>query len=128
MKFPFAGLALLSAILLGSPAAAEVTGSWRITGDLSGHAFALDCRFAPQGAKLGGVCVEAASGDPKVHAGTAHPLTRGAVNGNQASWAYQSSFLLSKFDVSFTGVVDGGRISGTVSAAGRKGEFAGARK
>jgi hypothetical protein len=128
MKFSLAALALLSAIMVGSPATAEVSESWRINYSLAGHPIALDCRFESKGAQLGGVCVNVATGDPKVRGGTAHPLTRGAVNGTQISWAYEARMMLAKFEVNFAGVVDGARMAGTVNVAGRKGEFTGVRK
>jgi hypothetical protein len=128
MKALIASLPLLTAALLASPAAAEVAGDWRVDGDISGVPFALDCRFAPHGPELGGVCVEAATGDARVKAGRAHPLTRGAVNGGQVSWAYKASFLVAKFDVNFAGRLDGDHMAGTTEASGRKGHFTAVRK
>jgi hypothetical protein len=128
MKVAWTGLILAPALMLASPAAAQATGAWRVSGAISGTAFALDCRFEPQGADFGGVCVEAATGDPKVHAGKSHTLTKGAVAGRQVSWTYPASFLMARFDVNFTGTLDGDHMAGTVTASGRKGEFTAVRK
>ena len=43
------------------------------------------------------------------------------------SFTYQSSFLFTKFDVTYTGVVSGDRISGTVNAQGHEGAFTATR-
>lgn len=128
MKSVLPGLALMSATLLAWPAQAQVAGAWRVSGDIAGNAFVVDCRFEPHGADFGGVCVEAATGDAKVHAGRSHTLTKGQAADGQVSWTYPASFMLAKFDVSFTGTLAGDRMSGTVTATGRKGAFTAVRK
>jgi hypothetical protein len=127
MKRALSGLALLAVLAAGSPAAADAAGAWRVEGKVSGVAFTLDCRFEPQGAQLGGVCVEVGAGNPNGHAGAVHHLTKGSVDGNQVSWTYPSSAMLFKFDVTFTGTLDGARMAGTIVAAGRKGDFTGVK-
>jgi hypothetical protein len=129
MKAVLPGLVLTSVMLLAAPATAQMAGPWKVSGDIAGRAFVVDCRFEPRGAEFGGVCVEAASGDPKlVHAGKSHPVTKATVSGEQVSWSYPASFMLAKFDVSFSGALAGDRIAGKVSAAGRTGAFTAVRK
>lgn len=129
MRLPPSALLILAALALATPAAAaEVAGPWRVTGDVAGRAFAVDCRFEPHGGAFGGVCVDAATGEAKAQAGKPHPLTKGAVTGSQVRWTYQASFLLAKFDVSYDGVLEGDRITGTLVAGGRKGSFTAVRK
>lgn len=127
-KAGLSGLALLSGLVLASPAGAQVAGAWRVTGTLADRAFAIDCRFEPKGAQFGGVCVDAATGEAGAKAGKSHALSEGAVAGSQVRWTYPASFLLAKFDVRYTGKLEGDRITGTVSASGRKGEFTAVRK
>jgi len=122
-----AALTLLAASALASPASAQVAGSWHVAGKVAAFGFTLDCQFEPSGAKLGGVCVDASTSDPKIKGGRAHPLTAGSVKGDAVSWTYQSSFLLTKFDVTFTGTLAGDRMSGTIDAGGRKGDFTATR-
>ncbi len=122
-----AAFALLAAVALASPARAQVAGSWHVAGKVAAFGFTLNCQFEPSGAKLGGVCVDASTSDPKIKGGRAHPLTAGSVKGDAVSWTYQSSFLLTKFDVTFTGTQTGDRMSGTLDAGGRTGAITATR-
>lgn len=107
-------------------AGAQAQGQWHVTGNVSGHAFSLDCRFEPAGAGFGGVCTEQAAGAAG-HAGKSHTLSRGTLKGNQITWPYPVSVMLMKFDMTFSGTLEGNRISGTASAAGRQGSFVAVR-
>ncbi len=111
----------------GTPASAEVSGPWHVTGKVSAFAFTLNCDFKPDGERLGGVCVDASTSDPKVSAGKSHVLTAGGVKGDSVTWTYQSSFLFSKFDVTFKGTQAGDRITGTITAQGHDGTFTAAK-
>jgi hypothetical protein len=123
MRFVFAVAALLAA----TSASAQVAGAWRVSGKVSGFAFTLNCDFKPAGDKLGGVCVDASTNDARVKAGKAHTLTAGSVRGDAVTWTYRSSFLLSKFDVTYTGKISGARMSGTIDAQGHEGPFTAVR-
>ncbi len=125
MKTALLVLAALSAA--ASASSAQVGGPWRVSGKVSGFAFTLNCDFKPAGDKLGGVCVDASTSDARVKAGKSHVLTAGSVHGDTVSWTYRSSFMLSKFDVTYTGAVSGAHMSGTVEAGGRAGTFTATR-
>lgn len=116
----FAGSAL--------PAAAQVAGPWRVTGDIAGHGFVLDCRFEPHDARFGGICVETGGSDSHVKAGKIHTLSQGSFSDRHVGWAYPVSVMFLSFDITFTGTLDGNTISGVVSGSGRKGKFTAARK
>ncbi len=124
MRTGIAAAAALAAMALAAGQAraqagpVDVSGAWRVT---------LTCDFKPDGARLGGVCVDGSTSDPKVATGKAHRLTAGRIDGDKVSWTYQSSFLLTKFDVSYSGTMTGGRISGTIDAQGRQGAFTATR-
>jgi len=116
---------------LAAPAVAGeagIAGDWRVTGKVSAFSFTLDCHFEPRGGQLGGACIDASINDPKIHPGRVHPLTAGAVDGTAVTWTYQSSFLLTRFDVTFSGARAGDRMGGTINASGRKGVFQAARE
>jgi len=128
MKFALFSLAAVSIAAVASPAAADVGGSWHVVGKVSSFAFTLNCDFKPDGARLGGVCLDASTNDPKVSAGKSHTITAGHIDGTRVGWTYQSSFLLTKFDVTYDGVQSGGQMSGTIRVQGHEGAFTATRQ
>ena len=117
----------IAALIAASTAHAQVAGRWRVTGKVSGFAFTLDCDLKPAGDRLGGVCVDASTSDARVKAGRSHVITSGSLRGDVVSWTYRSSFLLSKFDVTYKGALAGNRMTGTIDAQGHAGTFAAVR-
>jgi hypothetical protein len=120
MKPAFLAVALAA---LAVPASAEVSGPWRVTGKVSGFAFTLTCDFKTAGDRLGGVCTDTSTSDARVKAGKSHVITAGSVHGDAVTWTYQSSFLFSKFDVTYKGTLAGNRMTGTIDAQGHTGAF-----
>ena len=135
MKTCLASLAVLAASLLAFPAMAlpaapaisNVFGLWRVQGQVSGNPFILDCHFVPAGPGIGGACTGAAKGDAK-YAGKVYTLKQGAVSGSQVSWSYPSHYLFVSFQVAYRGTLAGNQITGTVTAAGRQGNFTASRE
>jgi hypothetical protein len=123
MKSRLFALFMVALVAAASSAEAQVEGPWRVSGKVASFAFTLNCDFKSDGGRLGGVCVDASTSDPKVAPGKSHTLTAGQIDGDKVSWTYQSSFLLSKFDVTYKGVLSGGKITGTLSARGHEGPF-----
>jgi hypothetical protein len=123
MKSALLPLLIAATAAAAAPASAEVSGPWHVTGKVSAFAFTLNCEFKPDGERLGGVCVDASTNDPKVNAGKSHVLTAGGVKGDAVTWTYQSSFLFSKFDVTFKGTQAGDKMSGAITAQGHDGTF-----
>lgn len=118
-----AALALLGAVCLAGPAAAEadpVAGTWKIKGKVQSFGFTLTCRFTRAGEALGGTCYDGGTNK-------AHKLKAGRIEGDRLVWTYESSFMGTPFDVTYSGMVKGAAISGAVDAAGRKGLFTGVR-
>ena len=118
---------VLSMALVSSPAMAEMAGLWHVTGEVSGRAFVVDCKFAPDGAQFGGVCVDALTGDAKVKAGKAHKLMQGSIVGHQVRWTYPISVMFMSVDLNFAGVQTGNRMTETMAVKGRNGTFAAIR-
>jgi hypothetical protein len=110
----FGAFALLAII---SPALAQPIGAWRVNGAIAGRSFVLDCRFEEKG----GTCTDASRG------GKTHPLTSLSVAGNQARWTFATRVVLMSITLAFDGRIEGNRMSGTMSAAGRHGTFTAAR-
>jgi hypothetical protein len=121
---------LLALCLAAAPQAdaadSSALGRWRVSGTISGHDFNLDCRFAPAGAGFGGTCTELAAGD-QGHPCKVHTLTHGTIAADRLTWAYPVSAMLMKFDMTFEGKVEGGRMTGITRAAGRTGSFTATR-
>jgi hypothetical protein len=124
MKLAFLAIATLVA---ASSASAQVAGAWRVTGKVASFAFTLNCDFKPAGDQLGGVCVDASTSDVRVKAGKSHVLTAGSVHGDHVTWTYRSSFLFSKFDVTYRGAISGARMTGAIDASGHAGVFTAVR-
>jgi hypothetical protein len=114
---------LAPALLIPVPAMAQAGGAWRVTGDISGKAFTLDCQFDAQGPKLGGVCVDVSTGESKAKPGKSHVLSQGSVQGQDVRWAYSTKVMMMSVEIAFVGKVNGARMTGTVSAKGRQGTF-----
>lgn len=109
--------------LCSTSAMAQVGDTWHVTGQISGNVVALNCRFLPRGSQLEGSCTDVSDSNGKARAGKVYKLTQGSLSGKQIQWAYKAHIVLMSFDVVYSGVVEGNRISGIVTAAGRKGNF-----
>jgi hypothetical protein len=120
MKTSLSGLVLLPAILLSSPAAAQIAGSWQVSGKVGSNAFLTNCQFTPSGSGFGGSCVESKTGKHRV-------LTKGSTSGALVQWSYPASFMMMNFDVDFAGTLNGNSITGTVTASGHEGTFTATR-
>lgn len=123
-------LALPAAAMFFAPvsAMAEVAGTWHLTGDIDGKAFAVDCSFAPTGSQIGGQCVDVSTGQAKAKPGKVHKLTRGSIQGNEVRWTYPTKVLVMSVDIDFAGSIAGDHMSGTITAKGRQGRFSAVRK
>jgi hypothetical protein len=116
--------ALLAA---ASPTFAEPAGDWHVVGKVSSFTFTLNCKFKPDGAHLTGECQDASTNDPKLATGKVHPLISGSVQGDHITWTYQSSFLFTKFNVTYDGVQTGDRMRGTITTPRGTGAFTATR-
>ena len=96
---------------------AQSAGLWRVNGAISGRTFALNCRI-----EQGGACVDAAPG------GKSKPLASLAASGNDLQWSFKTRVVLLSVTLAFHGRVQGGQMSGTVTAAGRNGTFTATRR
>jgi hypothetical protein len=110
-----AGLCVL--IAAAPPAMAGSGDGWRVSGTISGRTFLLDCRLEQPGA----ACIDASNRS------RSHPLTSLAVSGTSAQWGFTTTVLLAKIAMRFNARIEGNRMSGEVTAAGRKGTFTGIR-
>ncbi|MDE2302605.1 MAG: hypothetical protein KGK11_08610 [Sphingomonadales bacterium] len=119
------GLIATFGLLAAAPSGAG--GPWHVTGDVAGHGFVLDCTFSQSGAQLAGACIEAGGSDSHVKPGKVHKLSEGSVAGSAVRWAYPVSVMLLPIDIRFTGTASGDHMTGTVTAAGRKGSFTAVR-
>lgn len=114
---PWSWLGGLVLLAVGSAGQAQVAGTWRVNGAISGRTFVLDCRFEERG----GTCTDASAG------GKTHPLTSFSANGRQARWTFATRVVLMSVTLAFDGRIEGNRMSGTMTAAGRHGTFTAVR-
>lgn len=116
--------ALAVALLLptrpaAAQAAAPLTGAWHLAGQLNGHAFTAECQFTPATAGFGGSCID--------NKHKKHVLTSGTISGDTVRFSYEASVMMMNFPVNFTGTLKGSAMAGTIAAAGKSGNFTGAR-
>ncbi len=104
-------LALIAAVLLLAPgvaAAADLTGAWTISTNVNDMPFTIVCNLTQTGAALGGTCgVKDAPDKPSV-------LT-GAVDGDNAKWAYDVTFQDMPLHIAFAGVAKDAAMTGTIT-------------
>jgi hypothetical protein len=118
---------LAPALFFPAPAMAEVAGKWRVTGEISGRSFTLDCRFNERGPQLGGECIDVSTGDSNAKPGKSHILSQGSVQGQDVRWSYSTKVMIMSVEIQFAGKSDGKRMTGTVTAKGRQGSFSAIR-
>ena len=114
--------------LFPAGALAQAAGKWHVTGEIDGKAFAVDCDFQTHGNSLDGQCVDISTGDAKAKPGKVHRLTEGSVQGREVKWTYQTKVLMMAIDIDFAGAVQEERMSGSITAKGRKGKFSAVRR
>lgn len=115
-RFLLCAMALLAT---GAVANAQSADTWRVDGAISGRKFALDCRFE----RATGVCVDAASQGTR-----SHPLISLSSSASQMRWSFKTRVALLSITLAFDGRVQGDRMSGVVTAAGRTGSFTAVRR
>ncbi len=105
-------LALFAVTLFALPlAAADVSGSWTLNGDVVGNPVNMKCNFKQTGTNIAGTC----SGD----AGSIQ--TTGAVTGDSVSFGHS----VQSYDLTYTGKLDaaGTTMQGDIAVAGVTGTF-----
>jgi hypothetical protein len=108
-----AGLGAMVLMATNASASAQTAGVWHVNGAIAGRTFILDCRLEEKG----GTCTDASLG------GKRHPLASLSVAGNQARWTFATRVMLMSITLAFDGRIEGNRMNGTMSAAGRHGTF-----
>jgi hypothetical protein len=125
--------ALLASVMLLAPVStmaqgqADARGEWLVTGQIDGKPFSANCDFRPQGTRLAGACTDIAKGD-KAKPGKVHTISRGSVSGNSLRWTYPIKVMMMSIDINFSSTITGERMSGTIEAKGREGQFTAVRR
>jgi hypothetical protein len=103
------GLAILPA------SAADLTGDWHITGEISGNALDSKCGFKQDTAKLTGVC--------KTAEGAEHPFA-GEVKEESVVFHYDVDYQGTTYTLTYTGKLESETaMKGDVEAGGASGTF-----
>ncbi len=101
-------------------AAADISGSWAVKGDISGNSIVLTCAFKQTGANLAGTCTGNNRPDRAV---------TGEVTGQKVKFQYDVDYEGSKMTVVYTGTVQpDSNIKGSVDASGNSGDFTATKK
>jgi len=109
-------MALAALAVSGAASAADISGKWKITGDIAGNAVSPDCTFKQEGAKLSGTC---GSGD------NSGPISDGAVAGKDVSWGWEAG----GFTLAFKGTADSDKsMKGSIDVGGGTGTFTAAKQ
>jgi len=108
---------MLPLVLLLLAAPPPATGHWIIDGNVDAKPFVLHCDLIQTGESLTGTCHDFTP------TGKAHRVTSGWVRGDKVRFAYQSNYLLLKFDAVYEGALTATTMSGAASAAGKVGTF-----
>jgi hypothetical protein len=109
-----------ASFMVGGAAHAQASGAWRIDGSIAGRTFLLDCDFNGSSS----VCVDAQSDGKR----RSHPLTSFTTSGDQVAWSFKTKVGILRITLDFSGKLAGGRMNGTMRAAGRSGSFTGVRR
>jgi hypothetical protein len=102
------GLALLPVV------ATDLTGNWKLEGDVADAHIDRMCTIKQAENKLSGTCKSK----------TNETALTGDVNGKKVTWQYQADYQGQKVTVVFDGTLDSNTaIIGTISAEGASGKF-----
>ncbi len=108
----------LPAILLATvPAlAADLTGDWKVTGDVTGNPLAMVCSLKQEDAKLSGKCVDST--------GNINAPVTGKVDGKNVAFQFDFEYSGMALTMSFSGANDTDTsMKGGVQVAGVDGSF-----
>jgi len=109
---------------LSSPVRADapaLSGVWSLSAKVASVPWRLVCRFHAMGERLGGVCADPKDGGKLALKGV-------QVDGDKVTFAHEGHFLLNTFDVIYSGVKDGDKITGRIAVFGHTGEFTAVRE
>jgi hypothetical protein len=94
--------------------AADVSGNWKVDGEVAGHAVDPSCTFRQQDQKLTGVCKSQAGESP----------LEGAVEGQKVTWQYDVDYNGQTYTLVFTGTLESeAAMKGGFSVGGADGAF-----
>ena len=108
---------LIVFLAISAPAwAADLTGTWQFTGDVSGNLIELECALKQAGSKLSGTC--------KSPTASNIPLA-GEVNEHKVTFSYSVDYQGTTYTLQYTGKVDeaGAGLTGGIEVAGTGGTF-----
>jgi hypothetical protein len=99
-----------------SASAADLSGTWTLTGDVEGNAINLKCTFTQGGEKLSGSCTGPGNS----------PATTGTVTGNKVTLQHTLTKDAVDYLLNYTGTLDdaGSSVQGTIAVAQYSGTWA----
>lgn len=108
---------LLALFAIAAPAwAANLTGTWQFSGDVSGNPVEIECALKQDGSKLSGTCKSPTAANIPV---------AGEVNEQKVTFSYSVDYQGTTYTLQYTGKVDeaGTGLTGGIEVAGTGGTF-----
>jgi hypothetical protein len=104
---------LLLVLSVGPLAAADLSGAWKVEGDIAEIHINRVCTIKQSGDKLTGTCKNQMN----------ELAMTGEVKGNSVTWTYDSDYQGQKVTLVYKGTLDGGTIQGSIDTEGAAGKF-----
>jgi hypothetical protein len=106
------GLTILPAV------AADISGTWKLEGDIAGVHINRTCTIKQAETKISGSCKSQMN----------DLALAGEVNGSDVTWHYEADYEGTKVTLNFKGTLDGSSIKGKIDTAGTGGDFTATRQ
>lgn len=104
-------IALAGIALAGAASAGDLSGTWKVTGDIAGNAVSPTCTFKQAGDALTGKC---GTGD------NSGDISEGKVAGKDVAWSWEAG----GYTLAFKGTADSDKsIKGSIDVGGGTGTF-----
>ncbi|MBZ5621509.1 MAG: hypothetical protein LAQ69_22700 [Acidobacteriia bacterium] len=112
-------LLILAALSALPVAAADISGAWKLEGDIAGVHINRVCAIKQADNKITGGCKNQ----------TNELVLTGEVNGSNVTWKYDTDYEGTKVTLVFKGTIEeGASMKGSIEASGASGEFTAKRQ
>jgi hypothetical protein len=106
-------LLMLFGLTILPAAAADISGTWKLEGDIAGVHINRTCTIKQESTKISGSCKNQMNDLPLA----------GEVSGNDVTWHYETNYEGTNITLTFKGKLDGSSIKGKIETEGAGGDF-----